>query len=413
VGANTVTVDFEVDTDPANATYPLTVEWYRTGPFGQAGAYLGGTTIAATDAQTPQSETFTPQVPLTRQDFVVATVTTADGRTSEINPLTQTVTVVGAGIATYTFDYLEVRVAASGPQNGTSPLTVRYAPRDPENGPPSGTALAVAGSWTFTSGGSVAMDQLCIPLDNLINDPGQVNESALTVYSRASASDSWIARSTGLRSIDGNDYVCGGGPLSDEYIVAADPSELPVELAGFGATQTENAVHLRWQTTSETNNAGFHLERAVDGGGFTEVGFVEGAGTTTEARRYRFADRRLPFAADSLTYRLRQVDLDGTTAVSDPVVVALGTPDRLALLAPYPNPAHAGVTLRYALPRTTDARVEVYNVLGQRVAVVGQGRQAAGRVEQYLDTSRFPSGLYFVRLMAGGQIQTERITVVR
>jgi hypothetical protein len=107
------------------------------------------------------------------------------------------------------------------------------------------------------------------------------------------------------------------------------------------------------------------------------------------------------------------VDLDGTATLSKEVVLRLGEPDRLKLFAPYPNPASGAATLRYALPTATDARIEVYNVLGQRVATLDSGPQAAGRVEQRLGTSRWPSGLYFVRLQAGGGVKTQRLVVVR
>jgi hypothetical protein len=107
------------------------------------------------------------------------------------------------------------------------------------------------------------------------------------------------------------------------------------------------------------------------------------------------------------------VDLDGTATLSKEVVLRLGEPDRLKLFAPYPNPASGAATLRYALPTATDARIEVYNVLGQRVATLDSGPQAAGRVGQRLNTSRWPSGLYFVRLQAGGGVKTQRLVVVR
>jgi hypothetical protein len=39
--------------------------------------------------------------------------------------------------------------------------------------------------------------------------------------------------------------------------------------------------------------------------------------------------------------------------------------------------------------------------------------RSAGRVERRLDTRRLPSGVYFVRLVAGGEVRTQRLTVVR
>jgi hypothetical protein len=95
------------------------------------------------------------------------------------------------------------------------------------------------------------------------------------------------------------------------------------------------------------------------------------------------------------------------------VEVTLGAPDRLELLAPYPNPARDGATLRYALPAAADVELAVYDVLGRRVAMLADEARSAGRVERRLDTRRLPSGVYFVRLVAGGEVRTQRLTVVR
>jgi hypothetical protein len=374
---------------------------------------LGSATIAEADAQTVQSRTFTAAASIDRQDFVVATVTDAAGQTSEINPVIQTINIAGSAPDGYRFDYPEVEVTATGPDNGTASLTLRNELRDPENGPPAGTDLAIAGSWTLTTSGSVGLEEICLPLDNLINDPGQVNESALVVYSRTSATDDWIARATELQTIAGADYVCGSGPLGDEYIVAADPSDLPVELSRFDAVETDRGVRLDWVTASETNNAGFAVERKAPSGAFDEIGFVEGAGTASTAQRYDFVDADLPGGIESLTYRLRQVDTDGTATTGPSVTVDLSAPDRVALLGASPNPVRRIADIRYTLPRPADVRLAVYDALGRQVTVLASERQSAGRKTARLDASRLPSGVYFIRLSAAGATQTRRIAIVR
>jgi hypothetical protein len=292
-------------------------------------------------------------------------------------------------------------------------LTVIRVAGVPSGTLPNGDGNALDYFWTVERAGTGTFSaEVCFYILDRIND---VDPALLTLYKRENDTAPWEELTTTLKPNDTNPHqICATGiSRYSTFAVAASQSALPVELSGFDAQRNGATVRLAWQTASETNNAGFHLERAVDGGGFTEIGFVGGAGTTERPQSYRFTDARLPFAADTLTYRLRQVDLDGTTAVSDPVVVAFGTPDRLELLAPYPNPARGAATLRYALPGAADVQIEVYNVLGQRVAMIATGRQEAGRVEQRLDTSRWPSGLYFVRLVTDGAVRTERLTVVR
>jgi hypothetical protein len=200
---------------------------------------------------------------------------------------------------------------------------------------------------------------------------------------------------------------------TSEFAVTGPNDVLPVELSAFTAEMRGEEAVLAWTTASETGNAGFGVERSLDGGAFAEVGFVDGAGTTTEARSYRFADRSLPFGAQAVTYRLRQVDLDGTVAFSDAVVVRRGAPAGLALHAAFPNPVRGAATVRYELPDAGPVRLALYNVLGQQVQVVAEGEARAGRVEQTLDTRRLASGIYFLRLETPQGVRTQRLSVVR
>jgi hypothetical protein len=211
---------------------------------------------------------------------------------------------------------------------------------------------------------------------------------------------------------------------------------LPVELTAFAATPDgPDAVRLAWTTASETANAGFAVERRTGGpdaevrdaglrdGGLRDagprdaawqrLGFVAGAGTTTEAQTYAFTDRRLPFEATRATYRLRQVDFDGTATRSDAVTVELGAPTRTTLHAPFPQPTREAATVRYALAEAGAVTLGVYDALGRRVATLVDAEHGAGPRTVRLDTRGWASGVYLVRLQTRGGVQTQRLTVVR
>ncbi|MCS4088265.1 hypothetical protein GGQ10_003112 [Salinibacter ruber] len=87
-------------------------------------------------------------------------------------------------------------------------------------------------------------------------------------------------------------------------------------------------------------------------------------------------------------------------------------PEKVRLTS-YPNPAGRRATVEYALPEAGDVTLEVYDVLGRRVATLEQGRKKAGRHTARLETGRLSSGVYFGRLEAGGETRTQKITVVR
>ncbi|MCS4116056.1 hypothetical protein GGP49_003006 [Salinibacter ruber] len=87
-------------------------------------------------------------------------------------------------------------------------------------------------------------------------------------------------------------------------------------------------------------------------------------------------------------------------------------PEEMSLTS-YPNPAGRRATVEYALPEARKVTLEVYDVLGRRVATLADGKKQAGRHEVSLEASDLPSGVYFGRLEAGGQTRTQKITVVR
>jgi hypothetical protein len=214
------------------------------------------------------------------------------------------------------------------------------------------------------------------------------------------------------RSLEGDG---DGTPTVDMGAYEYNGTPLPVELAVFGADVADDrSVRLQWRTTSETGNSGFRVQRSVSGTSWSTLGRVEGAGTTDEPQSYRFTDSSVPYASDSLQYRLAQVDMDGTVIFSDPVTVRFGNPDGLELLGSFPNPARSQATVRFAVPEQTtgDVQLELYDLLGRQVKTI-PAAETSGRVEQTLDVSDLPSGTYLLRLSAGGQSQSQQVTIVR
>lgn len=283
-----------------------------------------------------------------------------------------------------------------------------------DTGTPAGfpvTNVSTNGYWVIQVGAFNGTYEICLDYSGV---PGITDETQLAVLRRSSSVDPWTTLASTVNT--GANQVCAGGlNIFSEFAIGGSASNpLPVELANFDAVQVNGGVALEWETASETDNAGFHVERAHPNGGFERIAFLEGAGTTSHSTDYRIVDEAVPFSADVLRYRLRQVDMDGSTWVSNDVVVRMGAPQRRVLYKPSPNPVRGQATLRYALPEPANVEISVYNTLGQRLSILANGRQPAGRQERIVDASRLPSGLYFVRMMADGElVNTRRLTVVR
>jgi predicted outer membrane repeat protein len=198
--------------------------------------------------------------------------------------------------------------------------------------------------------------------------------------------------------------------------LSGEGSTLPVELARFNGEVTDGGVRLSWRTTSEDNNAGFQVQRRAGRGSWSDVQFVEGAGTTSDPQRYRFTDRNVPYSADSLSYRLEQVDADGTVSQTEPVTVIRRGPSGVELLGTTPNPARQHATIRYAIPESVARNgggltLQVYDVMGRQVRSI-RIDGTAGRHTQRVDVADLASGVYFLRLQSPGRMHVQKMTVL-
>lgn len=204
----------------------------------------------------------------------------------------------------------------------------------------------------------------------------------------------------------------GGDNQSGYGFIQADQAALPVELVAFDAVADGRSVLLRWQTASETNNAGFRVQQRRGDGPFEPVGFVPGAGTTTETQAYQHRiDELAPWA---YAFRLQQVDTDGTVHPS-PVVeatVALDAPYQLSGV--YPNPVRAAGTLELLVREPQTVHAVVYDAVGRRVQTLHAGPVDAHEpVPLTVGADKLPSGLYLIHVRGATFSATRRVTVVR
>ncbi|PEN11076.1 hypothetical protein CRI94_16780 [Longibacter salinarum] len=190
------------------------------------------------------------------------------------------------------------------------------------------------------------------------------------------------------------------------------PDQLPVELASFDVLPTDGrSARITWQTLSEKNNDRFEIEhQAPDATSFVQAGTVEGAGTTTQPESYSLTLDELEVGTH--TFRLRQIDVDGTATVlgERTIKVSLDTAFELSL---GPNPVRSAAKGTLVLQDAQTVRATMYDVLGREVQVVHDGPMKAGQNDLSLDASALGSGRYFLRINGESFSTTESITVVR
>jgi hypothetical protein len=217
----------------------------------------------------------------------------------------------------------------------------------------------------------------------------------------------------------GGVYIRQGGPSSASNITidgiqigTAWADVIPVELTSFTAAAFNNDVILNWSTASELNNSGFEIQRSVTGTEFVTAGFVAGHGTTTETKTYRFVDANLN--AGNYTYRLKQIDFDGTFSYSNEVKVDVAaSPIQFELAQNYPNPFNPSTTVKFSIPQSSNVILKVFNALGQEVATLVDQNMEAGSHTINFDASQLKSGIYFYRLEAGTFNEVRKMTLIK
>lgn len=90
-----------------------------------------------------------------------------------------------------------------------------------------------------------------------------------------------------------------------------------------------------------------------------------------------------------------------------------GIPDEFALENNYPNPFNPSTVIGYQLPDNSRVQVEVFDVLGKKVATLVNTRQQAGTYEVNFDASNLSSGVYIYRIQAGEFSQTKQMVLIK
>ncbi len=206
------------------------------------------------------------------------------------------------------------------------------------------------------------------------------------------------------QGVDASDYFA----FDDASFAETLP--LPVELTSFTAVANDNSVVLEWATSTEVNNYGFEVERAV-ADEFETIGFVEGAGNSNSPKQYSFVDT--DNLSGKVSYRLKQVDADGSSEYSDVVTVNANGLAKTELFQNYPNPFNPTTQISFKLANTNQVNVSVYNTLGEKVAELVNEVREAGVHNLKFDASNLSSGFYIYRIETPNYSKTMKMLLIK
>jgi CubicO group peptidase (beta-lactamase class C family) len=310
---------------------------------------------------------------------------------------------------------------------------------------------ADSSGWVFVSSGNPTPDPIVLTLAQYKADPEAYEGSLVGFISLTLVDGTWpTSSSTNLQFSDGIDTVTfridsdtdipgqpepiwprdilgigsqfdsstppdGGYQIFPRYYALdfLPPGTIPVELTSFTASTSEGKVYLNWTTATELNNLGFEIERKLDNSDWDRIGFVEGHGTTTEPIVYFYSDDIINITANSLAYRLKQIDFDGTYEYSEEIEIDVGGPLTFSLEQNYPNPFNPSTNIKYNVPENGFVKLAVYNLVGEEVDVLVNGQVNAGFYEIEFDASKLPSGVYIYRLTAGSFTNSKKMLLLK
>lgn len=88
-------------------------------------------------------------------------------------------------------------------------------------------------------------------------------------------------------------------------------------------------------------------------------------------------------------------------------------PSRYRLAQNFPNPFNSSTTIGYELPIASEIKIEIFDILGRKVAIIVDGFQEAGYHRANWNAEYTPSGLYFYRIIAGDFAETGKMLLLR
>ena len=102
------------------------------------------------------------------------------------------------------------------------------------------------------------------------------------------------------------------------------------------------------------------------------------------------------------------IDAKLTTSIEDDRI-----PTTFELSTNYPNPFNPTTSIRYGVPETSTIKLEVFDILGKRVATLVNTTMKPGYYTVQFNAVRLSSGVYFYRLTDGKHYLTQKMTLLK
>ncbi len=212
-----------------------------------------------------------------------------------------------------------------------------------------------------------------------------------------------------IRVFDASTGFTGSGGAEErsagDFTIAVSGTALPAELTSFTGAAMDKYNALKWETAAEQNTDVFSIERSLNGqNDWRAIGETAAAGYSDAAITYTFDDMN---PAAQAYYRLRTVDFDGSSQVSNIITIKRETTGFDVVLVA-PNPTTRKTTVTYESLEAVQVQTVITDITGKTVSVLSQNAER-GTNTLTVDLTDAPSGVYFLNMNDGRNSVTRRV----
>lgn len=191
--------------------------------------------------------------------------------------------------------------------------------------------------------------------------------------------------------------------LNPNGTLGEDP--IPVELTSFSISDFNGKPLLSWETATELNNSGFQIFKSYSNGSDIFVAFVEGNGTITEKSRYSYWDESEPLFSNDISYKIYQIDFDGTKSFVASGLFSTNFIVTDYTLSPvYPNPFNLSTDKKLKIPIQIQEEAVVnlvlFDVTGAKVKELYSGLLNHGYNLIESNINELVNGVYIITFSA-------------
>lgn len=194
--------------------------------------------------------------------------------------------------------------------------------------------------------------------------------------------------------------------FQDFTYTAPNSVTLPVNLKAFDAKLASGKALLNW-TAAETKFSHYIIERSTDGKSYSDRTMIFATGQQGLDASYSFSENVSNVSDGLVYYRLKMVDIDGTSKYSQIRILKLNTKNAGVAVSTYPNPVQS--ELRITIPDSWQSQrvvYDMYNAGGTKVKSYVSNNASQTETLQLGDV--YP-GTYVIRLSSGTEVAVQRI----